>query len=194
MELYNFDEDYLDRLRQGDADTERHFVAYFEQLLRIKLRARMFPPDKVKDLSQETLIRVIVSLRREGGIRQAKSFGAFVNSTCNFVIMESQRSEYRTTPIEDSHFEIAEKKTDLDQLIDSKRTCEQVRQILKDMPTRDRQILWAIFLEEKDKDEVCAKFNVKRDYLRVLVHRAKDRFRTIYKKDQGGSKSGRASA
>ena len=86
MELYNFDDDYLDRLRQGDADTERHFVAYFEQLLSIKLCARMLPPDKVKDFSQETFIRVIANLRREGGIRQAKSFGAYVNSTCNFVI------------------------------------------------------------------------------------------------------------
>ena len=80
MELYNFDDDYLDRLRQGDADTEKHFVAYFEQLLSIKLRARMLPPDKVKDLSQETFIRVIVSLRRPGGVRQPERFGAFVNS------------------------------------------------------------------------------------------------------------------
>ena len=194
MELYNFDDDYLDRLRQGDADTEKHFVAYFEQLLSIKLRARMLPPDKIKDLSQETFIRVIISLRRPGGIRQAKSFGAFVNTTCNYVLYESQRADYKNTPLEEAHFEIPEKKTDLDQMIDDKRAAEQVRQILNDMPARDRQILCAIFLEEKEKDEVCEKFKIKRDYLRVLVHRAKDRFRAIYKKDQGGPKSGKASA
>jgi RNA polymerase sigma-70 factor (ECF subfamily) len=192
VELYSFDDGYLDRLRQGDADTERHFVAYFEQLLSIKLRARMLPPDKVKDLSQETFIRVIVSLRRPGGIRQPERFGAFVNSICNNVLFESQRSDYRNTPLDDSHFEIPEKKTDLDRMIDQKRADEEVRQILRDMPERDRQILCAIFLEEKEKDEVCQKFKVKRDYLRVLLHRAKDRFRTIYNKDHGAPRDGRA--
>jgi RNA polymerase sigma-70 factor (ECF subfamily) len=186
LELYPFDKAYVDRLRDADPATEQHFVAYFEQLLRIKLRARMLPPDKVKDLSQETFIRVITNLRREGGIRQPERFGAFVNSICNHVLFESQRENSKNHPMDDSHFEIADKTTDLDRMIDAKRTTERVRHILKDMPRRDQQILRAIFLEEKEKDEVCLKFGVKRDYLRVLVHRAKDRFRTIYKKDQGG--------
>lgn len=192
MEFYNFDNDYLDRLRQGDADTENHFVAYFGQLLGIKLRARMLPPDKVKDLSQETFIRVIVSLRRPGGVREAGRFGAFVNSICNNVLFESQRADYRTTALDDSHFEIPGKMTDLDLMIDQKRTNQQVREILAGMPTRDRQILCAIFLEEMEKDEVCQKFKINRDYLRVLVHRAKDRFRKIYKKDGGGQGDGKA--
>ena len=41
----------------------------------------------------------------------------------------------------------------------------------------DRQILRLIFLEERDKDEVCRIFQVNRNYLRVLLHRAKNRFR-----------------
>jgi RNA polymerase sigma-70 factor (ECF subfamily) len=192
VEFYDFDEEYLHRLRQGDADTERHFVAYFEQLLSIKLRARLLPPDKVKDLSQETFIRVIVSLRKEGGVRQPARFGSFVNSICNNVLFESQRADYKNTPLDDSHYEIPEKKTDLDHMIDSQRIAERVRDILNGMPVRDQQILRAIFLEEKEKDEVCQKFNVKRDYLRVLVHRAKDRFRVIYRKDLAGPKNGRA--
>ena len=62
MELFAFDKAYVERLRDGDPPTERHFVAYFEQLLRIKLRARMMAPDKVEDLRQETLIRVIAAV------------------------------------------------------------------------------------------------------------------------------------
>ena len=185
MELFAFNKDYVERLRGGDPSTEQHFVAYFGQLLRIKLRARTLPPDKVKDLSQETFIRVIRALRREGGVRQPERFGAFVNSICNNVLLESHRENFRNHPIEDGHFEIADNSIDLDKQIDSKRTCEQVRHILKGMPRRDQQILRDLFLEEKDKDEICLKFDVKRDYLRVLVHRAKDRFRAIYKKGQG---------
>jgi RNA polymerase sigma-70 factor (ECF subfamily) len=48
-------------------------------------------------------------------------------------------------------------------------------------------------LEEKDKDEVCRQFGVDRDYLRVLLHRAKDKFRVLYEKDRDGL-SGRLSA
>jgi RNA polymerase sigma-70 factor (ECF subfamily) len=39
-------------------------------------------------------------------------------------------------------------------------------------------------LEEKDKDEVCEQFGVDRDYFRVLLHRAKDKFRVLYQKDR----------
>ena len=58
----------------------------------------------------------------------------------------------------------------------------KVREILDEMPERDRRILRAVFLEEQDKDEVCRDFGVDRDYLRVLVHRAKIAFKSEYLK------------
>jgi len=36
------------------------------------------------------------------------------------------------------------------------------------------------FLEEKGKDEICKDFGVDREYLRVLLHRAKERFRLSF--------------
>ena len=66
MEFFTFDKVYVERLRDGDPSTEDHFVAYFEQLLRIKLRARTLTSDKVEDLRQETFIRVIAALRAPG--------------------------------------------------------------------------------------------------------------------------------
>ena len=35
-------------------------------------------------------------------------------------------------------------------------------------------------MEERDKDEVCKDFGVDRNYLRVLLHRAKSAFRAQY--------------
>jgi RNA polymerase sigma-70 factor, ECF subfamily len=37
-----------------------------------------------------------------------------------------------------------------------------------------------VLLEDRDKDEVCAELGVSRDYLRVLVHRAKQSFKSFY--------------
>lgn len=186
VEFFTFDKAYVERLRAGDLATEQHFVAYFEQLLRIKLRARTVPSDKVEDLQQETFIRVIAALRKEGGVRQPERFGAFVNSICNNVLLEYYRSSARTQPMEDSHLEIPDKLVDLEGMLVTKQASEHVRQILGVMAPRDRDLLRAIFLEDKDKDSVCNEFKVDRDYLRVLLHRAKDKFKSLYEHGRMG--------
>ncbi len=186
VEFFEFDKAYVERLRNGDLPTEHHFVAYFERLLRIKLRSRMLTSDKVEDLQQETFIRVIGALRKEGGVRQPERFGAFVNSVCNNVLMEYYRSSAKNQPLEDPHLEIPDKVLDLDGMLVTKQLAELVRKILEGMPQRDRDLLRAIFLEEKDKDVVCREFGVDRDYLRVLLYRAKDKFRVLYEKRQTG--------
>jgi RNA polymerase sigma-70 factor, ECF subfamily len=186
VEFFAFDKAYVERLRGGDPVTEQHFVAYFEQLLRIKLRARMLASDKVEDLRQETFIRVIAAVRKEAGVRQPERFGAFVNSICNNVLLEYYRSSARSQPMEDLHLEIADKVLDLEGMMVTKQTSERVRKILGGMPPRDRDLLRAVFLEDKDKDSVCKQFKVDRDYLRVLLHRAKDKFRSLYGQDQMG--------
>jgi RNA polymerase sigma-70 factor, ECF subfamily len=185
VDLFAFDKAYVERLREGDPQTEQHFVAYFNQLLRIKLRARMLPPETVDDLRQETFIRVIAALRHEGGIRQPERFGAYVNSTCNNVLLEFYRSSSRNSPLDDTHTEIADKVLDLEGMLATKESKERVRIILGELPERDRDLLRAIFLEEKEKDEVCDQFGVDRDYLRVLLHRAKDKFKSLYERDLG---------
>jgi len=186
VEFFAFDKAYLERLREGDPSTEQHFVAYFDQLLRIKLRSRSLPSDKVEDLRQETFIRVIAALRKEGGVRQPERFGAFVNSICNNVLLEYYRSSAKNLPMEDEHMDIPDKVLDLEGVLVTKQSAEQVRRILGEMPRRDRDLLRAIFLEEKEKDSVCRDLGVDREYLRVLVHRAKDKFRALYEKTQMG--------
>jgi RNA polymerase sigma-70 factor (ECF subfamily) len=184
VDFFAFDNAYVERLRNGDPSTEHHFVAYFEELLRIKLRARALTSDKVEDLRQETFIRVIAALRREGGVRQPERFGAFVNSICNNVLMEHYRSTGKNQQMDETHHEIADQILDLEGMLVSKQTSARVRQILTEMSAKDRELLQAIFFDEKDKDVICRNFRVDRDYLRVLVHRAKDKFRALYEKDQ----------
>src|SRR6267143_120719 len=187
VEFFTFDGAYVERLREGDPTTEQHFVAYFGQLLRIKLRSRRLPSDKVEDLSQETFIRVIANLRKDGGVRQPERFGAFVNSNCNYLLQEHYRSSAKNQPMmEEVHMEIPDKVLDLEGMLVTKESAEQVRRILVGIPKRDRDLLRAIFLEEKDKDAVCKEMGVDREYLRVLIHRAKDKFKALYEKGQMG--------
>jgi RNA polymerase sigma-70 factor, ECF subfamily len=186
VEFFTFDGAYVERLRQGDPLTEQHFVAYFEQLLRIKLRSRMLASDTVEDLRQETFIRVIAAVRKDGGVRLPERFGAFVNSICNNVLLEYYRSSAKNQPMEDAHLDIPDKVLDLEGMLVTKQSSEQVRRILDGLPKRDRDLLRAIFLEEKEKDAICRELGVDREYLRVLVHRAKDKFKALYQKGQMG--------
>jgi RNA polymerase sigma-70 factor, ECF subfamily len=67
-------------------------------------------------------------------------------------------------------------------VIANRQTQEKVRQILDQLPEKDRRLIKAVFLEERDKDEVCRELGVDREYLRVLLHRAKKSFKSIYLK------------
>ncbi len=186
VDFFAFDKTYVDRLRNGDPATEHHFFVYFEKLLHIKLRARMISPDKVEDLKQETFIRVIAAVRKEGAVRQPERFGAFVNSICSNVLMEYYRTLGRNQQLDDTHREIPDKVLDLEGMMVSKQSSARVRKIISGLPARDRDLLRAVFLEEKDKDDVCRAIGVDRDYLRVLLHRAKDKFKAVYEKEQFG--------
>ena len=187
MDFYAFNKAYVERLRNGDPATEHHFFVYFEKLLRIKLRARALPSDKVEDLKQDTFIRVLAAVRKEGGVRQPERFGAFVNSICNNVLLEYYRSLGKNQQMDDTHQEIPDKVLDLEGVMLSKQCSEQVRKILWELPARDRELLRAVFLEEKEKDAVCREIGVDRNYLRVLLHRAKHKFKTVYEKEQLGA-------
>jgi RNA polymerase sigma-70 factor (ECF subfamily) len=180
LELFPFDKLYVDNLRDGDPSTERHFASYFNQILEIMLRARYLSPERIDDVRQETLTRVIRTLRRDGGIRQPERFGAFVNSVCKNVLREHTRDWQRTEPLQQDQLEIPDKIVNLERALISQETVRKVREILGEMKERDRDLLRAIFLEEKEKDEVCREFGVDREYLRVLLHRAKERFRSSF--------------
>jgi len=178
LDLFEFDEAYLERLREGDPSTESHFVAYFSQLLQLKLRARRLAPDAVDDLCQETFARVLRSIRSQNGVRQANRLGSFVNSVCNNVLLEFYRAGNRGVPLETDHFEIPDKMIDVEKMAIAEENSALVRRVLTQLPERDQAILRAV-LEERSKDEICQQFQVSRDYSRVLLHRAKEKFRSL---------------
>jgi RNA polymerase sigma-70 factor (ECF subfamily) len=182
LQFYAFDDAYLQRLCAGDFRTEEHFVGYFSELIRLKLRSRLRSPQAIEDVRQETFARVFAMLRREG-IRQPDRLGALVNSVCNNVLLEHYRSSSRDTSMEEGQeTEIPDTSIDVVAAIEQQEVEDKVRQILEELPEKDRRILKEVFLDERDKDEVCRDFGVDRNYLRVLLHRAKRSFKTVYLK------------
>jgi RNA polymerase sigma-70 factor (ECF subfamily) len=187
LEFHAFDADYIENLRAGDLRTQEHFVGYFTELLHLKLRSRLQSPQAIEDVRQETFTRVLAGLSKPGKLRQPESLGAFVNSVCNNVLFEHYRSAARSQSLDEDQSAILPA-TGLDALsiASSSQIKLKVREILMNLPPKDRSLLQAVFLDERDRDEVCREFGVEREYLRVLLHRAKQEFKVEYLKRVGG--------
>jgi RNA polymerase sigma-70 factor (ECF subfamily) len=180
MEFFPFDDDYVRRLREGDRWTEEHFRSYFEQLLLIKLRRRLPSLEAIHDVRQEVFVRVFKTLRAsDGGIRDGRKLGAYVNTICNNVVLERYRQTNRTEPLGDAHTDLPTSE-DVENALVTGEERERVRRVVSDLPARDRDILTALFFDERSNDDVCAEFGVDRGYLRVLLYRAKEKFREAW--------------
>jgi RNA polymerase sigma-70 factor (ECF subfamily) len=181
LQLQAFDAAYVENLCAGDRSTQEHFVAYFTELLRIKLRSRLQSSHAIDDVCQETFARVFAVLRRDSGLRQPESLGAFVNTVCNNVLLEQYRSTGRSEELP----ELPATGMDALEIAAARQIESKVREILLGLPERDRDLLKAVFLDERDRDEVSREFGVDREYLRVLLHRAKQEFKVEYVKRIG---------
>jgi len=186
VNFVTFDASYVNKLRAGDTPTEQHFIAYFSELMLLKLRPRLGRPELIEDVKQETFSRALSLIRSEGGLRHAERLGPLVNSICNNVLMEQYRTSSRAQPLEDEAAgRLVETGPNALSMVIADDTRRLVRQALDGLNERDRNLLRAVFLEERDKDEVCQELGVDRDYLRVLLHRAKGSFRALYSKQAG---------
>ena len=187
MQRQSFDAEYVQRLRNFDNETERDFVAYFTELLAIKLRSRLRSQDQVEDVIQETFARVLKTLRGPG-VENPGALGSFVNSVCNNVLFEFYRTQSRfSAEVEDRPAEDPA----AEDVMANEEERHAVRLVMAELPEKDRTILRWLFFDERDKEEVCRALNVDREYLRVLLHRAKLRFRDDYLK-RAATKCGRA--
>jgi len=180
FQFYSFDQDYLQRLASGDSFVEHHFSSYFGDLLLLKLRVRIRSLQLIEDIRQETLLRVLQIVRRKG-VEHPESFGAFVSAVCNNVMRELVRGEMRQERSE-AEFEPPDETVDLDEALITQQTRRQVQTVLDELPAKDSEILRMLFVQDRDKADICGRFGVTEDYLRVLLHRAKSRFRKMYSK------------
>jgi len=173
----SLDKSYVERLRAGDVQTAEHFVAYFTKLIQIKLRSRLKSPQAIEDLRQESFARFFAALRT-GMILQPKRLDSFVNSICNNVLLEHYRASGRSSsPQGQTSQSILGTSSETFSALQARE--EKTREILEQLPKRDRHLLREIFVEERDKDQVCRDFGVDREYLRVLLHRTKMAFKSL---------------
>jgi RNA polymerase sigma-70 factor (ECF subfamily) len=191
LQFQTFDAGYIEALCAGDRRVQEHFVGYFTELIHLKIRSRLPSRPAQDDVRQETFARVLTTLRRENGLRQPERLGAFVNTVCNNVLFEHYRSSSRHQSLDaEDQPELPAPGAGADDVVAARQLKAKVSEILEGLPARDRALLQAIFLEEKDREEVCREMGVDGDYLRVLLFRAKQSFKAEYLRRMAGKARG----
>lgn len=176
-----FNLDYIRKLVQGDVEVQTHFTKHFGSLLRYKLRNQLRSSQLIPDITQETFLRVI-SAARNDGLREPERLGAFVNSVCSRVMMEHLRAAGRHRQLPEDTNEVIDEGCNISSELVTAERQSLVREIVSKLPAKDRELLRKVYFEEIDKDRICEEMNVNPEYLRVLIHRARTKFREEAKK------------
>jgi RNA polymerase sigma-70 factor, ECF subfamily len=149
--------------------------------LRLKLRYKVLYHvghncADVDDLVQESLVRFLRAEQRQS-IRNTEEFGAFLNGVCRNVILEYRRRTRREPSIDPDN-PIPEVGVRPEAEILEMR--DAIDNGLKELAERDRMILRALYLEGKEKEDICKEWAMSDAQFRVVLFRAKERFRRVY--------------
>jgi RNA polymerase sigma factor (sigma-70 family) len=159
--------------------------------LRLKLRYKVLYhvghgcPD-VDDIVQESILRYLRA-EQQHSIRNPGELGAFLNGICRNVILEYRR-RVRREPIADPDIPVPDAGIRPEAEVLEMR--DAIDNSLAELAERDRSILRELYLEGKEKDQICRERGMTDAQFRVVLFRAKERFRRLYgpeiKKTPGG--------
>jgi len=172
---FEFNATYVHSLRQGDPTVEEHFVSHFSPILLRKFRRKLCSTELAYDLRQETFLRVFTALRSNRGVRRPERFEVFVLGVCKNVLRETYRQRKPLVQMQPD-FDRAGNAPSPYACALAGETGNYVRKVLSRLDPNACAILQAALLEEQDRDQICLRFGIKRNYLRLLIYRAKKEF------------------
>ena len=148
--------------------------------LRYKVRFELgFGCPDIDDLTQESLKRFLDAFQADR-IRTPEAAGAFLNGICRNVISEYRRRLFRDLPMPEVPPEPPPKRLPPTEVFELR---EAVANGIRQLSPRDQQVLRAFYLEERPVEEILELTGLTHGNFRVVLCRAKERFRQIYSED-----------
>jgi RNA polymerase sigma factor (sigma-70 family) len=176
VDRFEFSDDYVARLRRNDSETWEHFDGYFRPRIRSKFRAQ-FPWEMVDDLSGDTMVAVIEKIG-QGEPRNPACLAAYVFQICHNKSLEALRrltGDRHFTEVDWNLFPGSGKTPQQDVL--DKELAQKVEKACKKLASRDRDALTGVFYDGRDRDEVCKEYGVSREQLKMILFRARQKFK-----------------
>jgi RNA polymerase sigma-70 factor, ECF subfamily len=167
------------RIRSGDSEAEAEFVRRYLRGVGIIVRHASSDHSACEDLVQDTL-RMAIEKIRAGAVRDPERLSGFVASLArNLVVEHARRTKARETAAGDHVGDVPDPAVGpLDQLLQDEQDAI-VRRLL------DRAILRRYYLDEQDKDEICAALGLTREHFTRVLFRARQRYRESLERKYG---------
>jgi RNA polymerase sigma-70 factor (ECF subfamily) len=169
-------------IRAGSRDAEAEMVRRYGNGLLYLLKRRTRDPEAALDLRQETF-RVAIEKLRVSGLEQPERLAAYLRGIALNLLIAQRRKDVRRATSPDS--DAIDAAADDQQAGPFEETSsDQVRQVvttlLQELRTpRDREILKRLYIDDEDKDDICAALGVDSLHFNRVLFRAKERFREL---------------
>ena len=149
----------------GSAEAERCFVARYGRGVRTLVVRACRPGDPiVDDIVQDVLLTVLGRLRA-GALNDPNALPAYLQAT----IAHATRAEYRKRGQRGDSVEVEQ----LENLPGSEAgPAERLHQ-------RHLAVLRGFYLEDRDRDDLCAELGIDEPHFRRVLHRARERLRAL---------------
>ena len=174
-----FDANYLQALASAQEYAQVQLVTTFSKRVKLALRSRLRSHQAVEDAYQETLLRVLAYFRSGKTLRTPGSLPAFIESICTHVALETGRASRRHDQFPANLPDPVDTSSNPERRLLSEERRRLIRRALQVLQARDRDVLTKLFLEEEDRRAVCERLNIGEEHLRLVLHRARARFRRV---------------
>jgi len=174
-------EDLVARIGRGDSAAESELWNRYSRGLLFLLRRRTGNPDLAEDLRQETF-RVALEKLRAGGLDDPRKLAAYLRGIASNLATGDYRKRLRQNTAVDSDA-VAEAPDDHSNPQEEASRDEigaAVKGLLNELGvSRDRDILRRYYVDEEDKERICAELDISTTHFNRVLFRAKQRFRTL---------------
>ena len=173
--------DLAQRIGRGDRSAEAELVERYGRGVLYLLKRKTRDPELALDLRQETF-RIAIEHLRAGGLEEAAKIGGYLRGIAvNLAIADGRKRTRRATTADSDAIDLAADPTPGPaENVSTEQVRAAVRGLLDELPVqRDREILLRFYINDEDKDSICAGLGVDSAHFNRVLFRAKERFREL---------------
>jgi RNA polymerase sigma-70 factor, ECF subfamily len=176
------DASLVSRIRAGEPAAEDELIRRFSRGVSIIVGQSVADPSAAADVYQETFRLVLLKVRA-GEVREPERLAGFVCGIARSLVVEHFR---RTARLKERHAGEPDRQlpspepSQLDQLLRQERAI-LARRVLSELASdRDRKILYRFYIEDDEKENICADLGIGALHFNHIISRARQRYKKIY--------------
>jgi RNA polymerase sigma-70 factor, ECF subfamily len=177
----SIDAGLVSRIRAGERSAEDELVRRFSRGVSIIIGQSVADP-AAADVYQETFRLALVKVRA-GEVRDPERLGGFIAGIARSLVIEHFRAAARFKGRHEGEPDRqlpSPEPSQLDRLLRKERAA-LARLVLSELPSdRDRKILYRFYIEDDEKEDICADLGIGALHFNHVISRARQRYKKIY--------------